>query len=151
MKRANETEQTSSKRGKVSNLKNEIPRSSSPPPIFTNVNVVKDENTSPLPNEPDYLKLILTANVYSGNVVKETPLFKAVNLSNRVDNNILLKREDLQDVFSFKIRGAYNKILSLSEAEKKKGVIACSAGNHAQGVALSSKNLALRLLSLCQQ
>jgi len=144
-KRANEGEHASHKRGKVSDIKNEdITRSSTPPPIFTNVNVVKEEKTSPVANEPDYLKLILTANVYSGNVVKETPLFKAVNLSNRVGNNILLKREDLQDVFSFKIRGAYNKILQLTEEEKKRGVIACSAGNHAQGVALSSNKLGIK-------
>ena len=144
-KRTNEADHTSHKRGKISALKNEdVSRSSTPPPIFTNVNVVKEEKTSPVANEPDYLKLILTANVYSGNVVKETPLFKAVNLSNRVGNNILLKREDLQDVFSFKIRGAYNKILQLTDEEKKKGVIACSAGNHAQGVALSSKKLGIK-------
>ena len=87
-------------------------------------------------------KLILTARVYD--IVKETPLDYAPNISKKLNNKILLKREDLQDVFSFKIRGAYNKIVNLSEQEKRKGVIAASAGNHAQGVALSSKVLGIK-------
>jgi len=145
MKRTNDGEQSPTKRGKVSKIRNEEnARESTPPPIFVNENVVGEEKTSSKSKEPDYLKLILTANVYSGGVVKETPLFKAVNLSNRVGNTIYLKREDLQDVFSFKIRGAYNMISQLTEAEKKKGVIACSAGNHAQGVALSSNKLGIK-------
>ncbi len=82
---------------------------------------------------------ILTSKVYDA--VRETPLTYAVNLSKKLNNTILLKREDLQDVFSFKIRGAYNKIAHLSEKEKAMGVICASAGNHAQGVALSSKKL----------
>lgn len=90
---------------------------------------------------PDYLRLILTSRVYE--VVKETPLTQATNLSARLGCNVLLKREDLQPVFSFKIRGAHNKIAHLSEEERKKGVIACSAGNHAQGVALSAKSLGI--------
>ncbi|KAG9300437.1 hypothetical protein G9A89_010062 [Geosiphon pyriformis] len=90
---------------------------------------------------PDYLGLILTSRVYE--VIKETPLQHATNLSNRFGNKILLKREDLQEIFSFKIRGAYNKLAHLNEEEKKNGVIACSAGNHAQGVALSAKYLGL--------
>ncbi|KAK4547153.1 threonine deaminase [Oleoguttula mirabilis] len=88
---------------------------------------------------PDYLRLILTAKVYD--VVDETPLTHAINLSNRLESHILLKREDLQPVFSFKLRGAYNKMAHLSEAERWKGVIACSAGNHAQGVAYSARKL----------
>lgn len=61
-------------------------------------------------------------------VVKETPLTRAINLSNRLECNVLLKREDLQPVFSFKLRGAYNKMAHLDPDEKWKGVIACSAG-----------------------
>ncbi len=87
-------------------------------------------------------RLILTARVYD--IVKETPLTHAVNLSKKLNNKILLKREDLQDVFSFKIRGAYNKISQLSQKEKEKGVICASAGNHAQGVALSAKSIGIK-------
>ncbi|KAF9928388.1 hypothetical protein BGZ65_006306 [Modicella reniformis] len=94
------------------------------------------------PNYPDYLRLILTARCYE--IVKQTPLMLATNLSTRTNNNILLKREDLQDVFSFKIRGAYNKMAHLSEEEKRRGVIACSAGNHAQGVALAAKTMGIK-------
>ncbi|KAK3683051.1 threonine deaminase [Vermiconidia calcicola] len=88
---------------------------------------------------PDYLRLILTAKVYD--VVEETPLTHAINLSNRLESNVLLKREDLLPVFSFKLRGAYNKMAHLTDAEKWKGVVACSAGNHAQGVAYSARKL----------
>jgi len=88
------------------------------------------------------VRLILTSKVYD--IVKETPLTYAVNLSKHLNNKILLKREDLQGVFSFKIRGAYNKISQLSEKEKQKGVICASAGNHAQGVALSAKTLGIK-------
>ena len=90
----------------------------------------------------DYLQKILRARVYD--VAIETPLHKAKNLSKRTKNNILIKREDLQPVFSFKIRGAYNRMSKLSEIELKKGVIASSAGNHAQGVALSASHLNCR-------
>ncbi|KAK8845478.1 threonine ammonia-lyase, biosynthetic [Kwoniella newhampshirensis] len=91
---------------------------------------------------PDYLRMILMSKVYSAPLnLQETPLTLAVNLSARLGNEIWLKREDLQPVFSFKIRGAYNMMASLTEAEKKKGVITCSAGNHAQGVALSGHAL----------
>ncbi|MDO4696979.1 MAG: threonine ammonia-lyase, biosynthetic [Neisseria sp.] len=86
-----------------------------------------------------YLTKILTSSVYD--VAVETPLDPARSLSQRLQNNILLKREDLQPVFSFKIRGAYNKMASLSEIERAKGVITASAGNHAQGVALSAQTL----------
>ncbi|KAK2782884.1 threonine deaminase [Emmonsiellopsis sp. PD_33] len=88
---------------------------------------------------PDYLKLILTSRVYD--VVKETPLTHAVNMSNRLECKVLLKREDLLPVFSFKLRGAYNKMAHLSAGRRWKGVIACSAGNHAQGVAYSARTL----------
>ncbi|KAH7119948.1 threonine dehydratase-like protein [Dendryphion nanum] len=88
---------------------------------------------------PDYLRLILTSRVYE--VVQETPLTHATNLSNRLECNVLLKREDLQPVFSFKLRGAYNKMAHLSPKERWRGVVACSAGNHAQGVAYSARKL----------
>ncbi|KLO14263.1 threonine dehydratase I [Schizopora paradoxa] len=88
---------------------------------------------------PDYLRLILTSKVYD--ILKETPLVYAPNLSAKLGNEIWLKREDLQEVFSFKIRGAYNFMASLSPEERWKGVITCSAGNHAQGVALSGSRL----------
>jgi threonine dehydratase len=74
-------------------------------------------------------------------VVEETPLQHAVNLSNRLECRVLLKREDLLPVFSFKLRGAYNKMAHLSPEQRWKGVIACSAGNHAQGVAYSARKL----------
>lgn len=88
---------------------------------------------------PDYLRLILTSRVYE--VVKETPLTHATNLSNRLECNVLLKREDLQPVFSFKLRGAYNKMAHLPAKDRWRGVVACSAGNHAQGVAYSARKL----------
>lgn len=84
----------------------------------------------------DYLKKILTARVYD--VASETALEFAPNLSARMGNRIHFKREDMQSVFSFKIRGAYNKIAHLTPAQLKRGVICASAGNHAQGVALSA-------------
>jgi len=87
----------------------------------------------------DYLKRILTAQVYD--VAIESPLEQISNLSGRIHNQVLLKREDLQQVFSFKLRGAYNKMIKLSPAIRKHGVIAASAGNHAQGVALAAKKL----------
>ena len=87
----------------------------------------------------DYLTRILTASVYD--VAIETPLEPARSLSQRLNNRIWLKCEDLQPVFSFKIRGAYNKMASLSKEALVKGVITASAGNHAQGVALSAQKL----------
>ncbi|KAF8633406.1 hypothetical protein AX17_004577 [Amanita inopinata Kibby_2008] len=90
-------------------------------------------------NTPDYLRLILTSKVYD--IIKETPLVFATNLSAKLGNEIWLKREDAQEVFSFKIRGAYNFMASLTDEERWKGVITCSAGNHAQGVALSGARL----------
>ena len=91
-----------------------------------------------------YTKHILTSRVYD--IAKETPLDYAPALSARLENHVLLKREDLQQVFSFKLRGAYNKISALPASERAKGVIAASAGNHAQGVALAAGKLAIRSL-----
>lgn len=91
---------------------------------------------------PDrYIEKILKARVYD--VAMETPLEKAAALSERLGNQVYLKREDLQPVYSFKLRGAYNKMVQLSEQERACGVIAASAGNHAQGVALSAKKLGI--------
>ena len=87
----------------------------------------------------DYLERILTARVYD--VAQESPLEAAPNLSRRLGNSVLLKREDLQPVFSFKLRGAYNKMARLKPAQLGKGVVAASAGNHAQGVALAAQKL----------
>ena len=83
-----------------------------------------------------YIKKILEAHVYD--VAIESPLDPALNLSKRLKNRVLMKREDLQSVFSFKCRGAYNRIYQLMKQKKISGVIAASAGNHAQGVALAA-------------
>jgi threonine dehydratase len=91
-----------------------------------------------------YLKKILNARVYE--VARETPLEFAPTLTERVRNRVWLKREDLQPVFSFKCRGAYNKMVQLSRTELGKGVVAASAGNHAQGVALAASRLGTRAL-----
>ncbi len=88
-----------------------------------------------------YLKKILESRVYD--VAIETPLHEAAFLSKRFDNKILLKREDLQPVFSFKLRGAYNKISRLTKQQREVGVITASAGNHAQGVAFTGKRLGI--------
>jgi len=90
----------------------------------------------------DYLQKILTARVYD--VARETPLEKAAALSARLNNTLLLKREDMQSVFSFKLRGAYNKMAQLPPAALARGVVCASAGNHAQGVALAAKRLGTR-------
>ncbi len=90
------------------------------------------------------LRQILTSKVYEAAV--ETPLEKADALSDQLENRILLKREDLQPIFSFKIRGAYNRIAHLSATQKAAGIIAASAGNHAQGVAFSARKLGLKAL-----
>ena len=92
----------------------------------------------------NYLEKILRARVYD--VARETPLEFIPRLSARLNTNIWLKREDMQSVFSFKLRGAYNKIYNLSEKQKQQGVIAASAGNHAQGVALAGKRLGVPAL-----
>jgi len=90
----------------------------------------------------DYAEKITHSRVYD--VARETPLEAATVLSQRLDNQVYLKREDLQPVFSFKLRGAYNKVASLSAAERQQGVIAASAGNHAQGVALAAQKLGIK-------
>ena len=90
----------------------------------------------------DYLQKILRARVYD--VAEETPLERAKNLSEKINNHVWLKREDLQPVFSFKLRGAYNRMSHLTQEQLRKGVVASSAGNHAQGVALSAINLNCR-------
>jgi threonine dehydratase len=89
-----------------------------------------------------YVKRILDARIYD--LAVETPIDEAPLLSARLNNHVLLKREDLQPVFSFKLRGAYNKMLQLSEAERDRGVVAASAGNHAQGLALAAKKMAVK-------
>ena len=86
----------------------------------------------------DYLQRILKAKVYD--VAIESPLEEAPRLSRRLANRVLLKREDLQPIFSFKLRGAYNKIAHLSASVAERGVICASAGNHAQGVALAARH-----------
>jgi threonine dehydratase len=93
---------------------------------------------------PDYLERILTARVYD--VAQETPLDYAPNLSARLNNQLLLKREDMQSVFSFKLRGAYNKMAQLPPDVLAQGAIAASAGNHAQGVALAAQHLGTRAI-----
>ncbi|SFW10690.1 threonine ammonia-lyase, biosynthetic [Nitrosovibrio sp. Nv17] len=95
-------------------------------------------------NKNDYLERILTARVYE--VARETPLELAANLSSRIRNRLFLKREDMQEVFSFKLRGAYNKMVRLSAAALERGVVTASAGNHAQGVALAAQRLGCRAL-----
>lgn len=89
-----------------------------------------------------YIKKILAAKVYD--VAIETPLESAKNLSQRLDNHILIKREDLQPVFSFKIRGAYNCIAQLPVNQQSCGIVTASAGNHAQGVAMSAEHLKIK-------
>jgi threonine dehydratase len=95
-----------------------------------------------IPEPSPYLQHILRARVYD--VAIESPLDSAPNLSERLHNRVFLKREDLQPVFSFKLRGAYNKMVGLPTWELERGVIAASAGNHAQGVALAAQKLACR-------
>ena len=92
--------------------------------------------------QENYLERILKAKVYD--VAVETPLEPAPRLSRRLDNRVLFKREDLQPVFSFKIRGAYNKIAQLPATAAQRGVICASAGNHAQGVALGARTRGIR-------
>ena len=89
-----------------------------------------------------YVKKILGSRVYD--LAEETPLSPAPLLSKRFDTEVMLKREDLQSVFSFKLRGSYNKMAQMSEAEQRRGVIAASAGNHAQGVAYAATSLGIK-------
>lgn len=90
-------------------------------------------------NTPDYVRLVLRSSVYD--VIKESPISHGVGLSSRLNTNVQLKREDLLPVFSFKLRGAYNMIAKLDDTQRNQGVIACSAGNHAQGVAYAARHL----------
>ncbi len=99
------------------------------------------KNTAPI-SSADYVELIRGAAVYE--VASETPLDLARNLSLRLDNRILMKREDLQSVFSFKLRGAYNKLTTLPQEILEAGIICSSAGNHAQGVALAAQRKGVR-------
>jgi len=94
------------------------------------------------PAHLEYLKKILTSRVYD--VAVQTPLQRAPRLSERLENEVYFKREDLQPIFSFKLRGAYNKMAHLARAELERGVITASAGNHAQGVAFSAQKLGVR-------
>lgn len=103
---------------------------------------VGDEASAACAVGDGYLGRILNAKVYE--VAIETELQHAKNLSQLLNNTVLLKREDTQPVFSFKIRGAYNKMASLPKSSLNRGVVACSAGNHAQGVALSARMLGCR-------
>ena len=96
-----------------------------------------------------YLRRILTARVYD--VAIESPLEPAKNLSRRLGNQVLLKREDTQSVFSFKLRGAYNKMINLTPQALQRGVICASAGNHAQGVALGAKRLGVRAVRILRR
>ena len=94
-------------------------------------------NHTPMPQS--YIKRILDARVYD--VARETPVDEALLMSRRLDNRVWLKREDLQPVFSFKLRGAYNKMSRLSAAQLERGVVAASAGNHAQGLAMAAQKM----------
>jgi threonine dehydratase len=91
-----------------------------------------------------YIKRILDARIYD--LAVETPLDKAKRISERLGNTVMLKREDLQPVFSFKIRGAYNRLLQLDAQQRQTGVIAASAGNHAQGLACSAQHLGIKAI-----
>ena len=92
----------------------------------------------------DYIKEIDESNVYD--VAHKTPITNLNKMSFRLNNNFMIKREDLQPIFSFKCRGSYNKISRLSQNILQKGVIAASAGNHAQGVALSAQFLKIKAI-----
>ncbi len=104
---------------------------------------------TPLKSGTDYLRAILSSKIYD--LAQVTPLQKMEKLSERLENTIFIKREDRQPVHSFKLRGAYAMISNLSAEQKAAGVIAASAGNHAQGVALSAKHLGLRALIVMPQ
>ncbi|TDQ56622.1 L-threonine ammonia-lyase [Mesocricetibacter intestinalis] len=105
--------------------------------------------TTNSPDATDYLKAIISSKVYE--LAQVTPLQAMPKLSERLDNNVLIKREDRQPVHSFKLRGAYAMLAALSPQQKAAGVIAASAGNHAQGVALSAKTLGLKALIVMPQ
>ena len=100
---------------------------------------LKIKKTGSFKSSKKYLDLIANSKVYD--VATNTPISYAANISTKLGNDVFLKREDMQPIFSFKIRGAYNKIANLSAQQKKRGVLTASAGNHAQGVALACKIL----------
>ncbi len=110
---------------------------------------MKDATPAGPPAPEAMLRLILTSRVYD--VAHETPLDPAPRMSRRLENEVLLKREDLQPIFSYKLRGAYNRIAHLTPLERERGVIAASAGNHAQGVAFAARHLGLRALIVMPQ
>lgn len=126
--------------GKATSGRTDQGRKPNPPPRRT-TRAQAGARKSPL-DLSGYLQRILTAKVYD--VAIETPLERAPNLSTRIGHHVLLKREDCQPVFSFKLRGAYNKMAQLSAEQRARGVICASAGNHAQGVALSARRLGCR-------
>ncbi|MDG0966345.1 MAG: threonine ammonia-lyase, biosynthetic, partial [SAR86 cluster bacterium] len=105
---------------------------------------LKIKKTGSFKSSKKYLDLIANSKVYD--VAIDTPISFAANLSSKLKNEVFLKREDLQPIFSFKIRGAYNKISNLSVAQQKRGVLTASAGNHAQGVANACKKLKIPCL-----
>ena len=109
--------------------------------------MTRTTETSPL--RAELLNAVLTSRVYD--VARETNLDPAPKLSGRLGNEVLLKREDLQPVFSFKLRGAYNKIAHLTDRERARGIIAASAGNHAQGVAYAARKLGLKAIIVMPQ
>ena len=100
---------------------------------------LKIKKTGSFKSSKKYLDLIANSKVYD--VATNTPISYAANISTKLGNDVFLKREDMQPIFSFKIRGAYNKIANLTPQQKKRGVLTASAGNHAQGVALAAKIL----------
>ncbi len=123
-----------------------LPALTSTPPPTNEPQPLDDDGVSNLPRArlKHLVTRILSAPVYD--LAVETPLQSAAGLSARLGNDVLLKREDLQPVFSFKIRGAYTKIARLSDAARARGVITASAGNHAQGVALAAHKLGIKAL-----
>ena len=106
--------------------------------------MAESQPLSAAPEGAEYLRAVLRAPVYEA--VQVTPLQKMEKLSSRLDNVILVKREDRQPVHSFKLRGAYAMMAGLTDEQKARGVITASAGNHAQGVAFSSARLGLKAL-----
>ena len=112
---------------------------------------MKNLLTTPHPTQNDYINAIVKLGSRVYEAAQVTPLQKMNKLSERLHNAIWIKREDRQPVNSFKLRGAYAMISSLSAEQKAAGVIAASAGNHAQGVALSAKQLGLKALIVMPQ
>ena len=105
---------------------------------------ISNKRTKNFAKSKKYLSLIENSSVYD--VAHVSPITHATNLSNKLGHNVFLKREDLQPIFSFKNRGAYNKIVNIKKDKLKLGVIAASAGNHAQGVASACKKLKIKCL-----